>query len=147
VADDLTTITRRWGQSLAESESIKAWCLSQFGKRHQVFLWPDLMTPPGIDDCPVIAISPDNASIDPDSAVQDASFWIGWAIAADGKVSGEGLSENSGGPLSDEFGRQILGEISGDEITHIQGVDYAPDKVHSFPIFPGEMLVSIKFKG
>ena len=140
----LMDIAMKQADALRNSEAIREFCLSKYGKLPQIIIGHNLKQKPGRDDCPAILI-PRMGKIEGEDNREFRYFTlIGWMIVNDQEIAEEDVRILQGLEESDALGQMIYETLCLLNPSYpVSESHYEIDAVEFFPQIVGEMQLNI----
>ena len=140
----LMDIAMKQARALRDSEPIRDFCLSKYGKPPQIIIGHNVKQKPGRDDCPAILI-PRMGKIEGEDSREFRYFTlIGWMIVNDKEAEDGDIRILKGLEESDALGQMIYETLCLLNPNYpVSESHYEIDAVEFFPQIVGEMQLNI----
>lgn len=140
----LMDIAMRQAEALRDSQAIKGFCLSKYGKLPQIIVGHNVKQKPGKDDCPAILI-PRLGKVEGEDSREFRYFTlVGWMIVNDQETAQDEIRILQGFEESDALGQMIYETLCLLNPSYpVSESHYEIDAVEFFPMIVGEMQLNI----
>lgn len=140
----LMDIAMRQAEALRDSQAIKGFCLSKYGKLPQIIVGHNVKQKPGKDDCPAILI-PRLGKVEGEDSREFRYFTlVGWMIVNDQETAQDEIRILQGLEESDALGQMIYETLCLLNPSYpVSESHYEIDAVEFFPMIVGEMQLNI----
>jgi hypothetical protein len=139
-------------QAIATDKSISAWCITTYGRQHQVLVSYDGRNPPGSDQCPYVALWPDTKGVGRSRIEKPHAVMFDICVHDESSRTPTGmdnLTEYNGVARVEALRKLVETAVAGINLTPITTnrvlpmatVDIEYDNPESFPFFPVGMMV------
>lgn len=146
---NITTMIDAISAAIAQDSAIAAWCTTTYGHTHKVFVSLDLRNPPGQDDCPYVALWPDDKLVGYGISEKGHGLMFDISVYDESTRTHDGIGnlvEYNGVARVEALRKLVETAVAGVDLGNVslENIDIQYDSPESFPFFTAGMAVSFQ---